>query len=96
VDVSRTAAYRAFMRKLLFPVLVLLVLGSAYLAADRMSLPLVAEAQAASMVYHGNRKSHVFHRPGCRYYDCKNCVVVFHSRGEALKAGFRPCKICRP
>ncbi|MGE4554161.1 MAG: Ada metal-binding domain-containing protein [Desulfovibrionaceae bacterium] len=61
-----------------------------------MVLLLLAVAAAAGMVYHGNRNSHVFHRPGCRYYDCKNCVVVFHSRQEALEAGFRPCKVCNP
>jgi hypothetical protein len=26
-------------------------------------------------VYHRNRKSHVFHPPHCRYYNCKNCTV---------------------
>lgn len=47
-------------------------------------------------VYHGNMKSHVFHRPGCRHYDCKNCTAVFKTREEAIKAGYRPCGICRP
>jgi hypothetical protein len=31
-------------------------------------------------VYHGNVKSEIFHKPGCRYYDCKNCTAVFRTR----------------
>jgi len=47
-------------------------------------------------VYHGNRKTQKFHRPGCRYYDCSNCTAVFHSRTKAIRAGYVPCKVCRP
>ena len=71
------------MRKFLLSACVLLLLGAGL-------------AVAAGTVYHGNQNSYVFHRPGCRYYNCKNCVVVFGSRQEALAAGFRPCKICKP
>lgn len=46
--------------------------------------------------YHGNVNSRVFHRKGCRYYDCKNCTAVFQSREEALGAGFKPCGLCKP
>ncbi len=55
-----------------------------------------AAAADTGIVYHGNVKSKVFHRPGCRYYNCKNCVAVFQTREEAIEAGFRPCKVCRP
>ena len=58
--------------------------------------PKQKERVIAQTVYHGNVKSKVFHRPGCRYYDCKNCVVSFKSRDQALRAGYRPCKICKP
>jgi len=47
-------------------------------------------------VYHGNVKSKVFHHPGCRWYNCKNCTRVFYSREEAINAAYRPCKICNP
>lgn len=47
-------------------------------------------------VYHGNLKTRKFHRPGCRYYNCSNCTAVFHSREEAIRAGYVPCKVCRP
>lgn len=50
----------------------------------------------ATAEFHGNRKSHVFHRPGCRHYNCKNCTVVFRSREDAIAAGYRPCGMCKP
>lgn len=50
----------------------------------------------AKTVYHGNVRSKKFHRPGCRYYYCKNCRQRFTSREQALKAGYVPCKVCRP
>lgn len=51
---------------------------------------------AAGGSYHGNVNSHVFHESSCRYYNCKNCVQNFASQDEAINAGYRPCKICRP
>ena len=84
------------MRKLLIPAFVILALLFAGLAVEGTALTALTEAQAASIVYHGNRKSHIFHQPRCRYYNCKNCVVEFTSRQQALAAGFRPCKICKP
>ena len=53
-------------------------------------------AAAAGSVFHGNVKSHVFHRPGCQHYYCKHCVAEFPSREAAIKAGFRPCGVCKP
>ena len=50
----------------------------------------------AASVYHGNSKSYVFHHSGCRYYNCKNCVMTFETREEALEAGYRACKVCKP
>jgi endonuclease YncB( thermonuclease family) len=47
-------------------------------------------------VFHGNKSSHAFHKPTCRYYWCKNCVVEFTTRDEAISAGYRPCGHCRP
>ncbi|MGA2937458.1 MAG: Ada metal-binding domain-containing protein [Syntrophobacteraceae bacterium] len=41
-------------------------------------------------------RSHVFHRPGCMHYNCSNCTEVFTSREAAIRAGYRPCKICNP
>jgi len=55
-----------------------------------------AAALAQGLVYHGNVSSHIFHRPGCRYYTCGACSAVFSSREAAIKAGYRPCKVCKP
>lgn len=51
---------------------------------------------AESGAYHGNIKSHKFHRPDCRYYNCKKCTRVFDSREASIKAGYKPCGICNP
>lgn len=45
---------------------------------------------------HGNTSSHVFHKPGCKHFNCRNCTVVFASRGEAVSAGYRACGMCKP
>ena len=47
-------------------------------------------------VYHGNTSSKKFHKPSCRYYNCKNCTAVFSSRQKAIAAGYEPCKVCNP
>lgn len=49
-----------------------------------------------TIAYHGNLKSRVFHGPGCRGYDCKNCVVKFNSSEAAISEGYRPCGTCQP
>ncbi|WP_223380893.1 thermonuclease family protein [Nitratidesulfovibrio sp. SRB-5] len=54
------------------------------------------EGQPSEVGYHGNQRSHVFHRSGCKDYDCPNCVVIFETREDAIKKGFRPCGVCRP
>lgn len=54
------------------------------------------EQQNSSGEYRGNYKTHVFHRPGCRYYSCSTCTVSFASPAAARSAGYRPCKVCRP
>ena len=56
----------------------------------------VAMVAAARGPYHGNVDSKVFHRPGCRYYNCKNCTKVFKTRDAAIRAGYRPGGHCKP
>ena len=48
----------------------------------------------AARVLHGNPTSYIYHNSSCRYYNCKNCYVVFNSRKEAHEAGYRACKVC--
>ena len=55
----------------------------------------VSEPQS-KIVFHGNVKSKVFHQPGCKHYDCKNCTATFTDRDDAEKAGYRPCGLCSP
>lgn len=46
------------------------------------------------LFYHGNVSSRVFHGPGCRHYDSKNCTAVFKSKEEGMKAGYRSHEEC--
>lgn len=48
----------------------------------------------ASVAFRGNQNSRVFHAPGCRDYDCKNCVVPFKTIDEARSRDFRPHSAC--
>ncbi len=45
---------------------------------------------------HGNIKSKAFHHSSCPHYQCKNCIVVFKTREEAIRAGYHPCGNCKP
>jgi methylphosphotriester-DNA--protein-cysteine methyltransferase len=56
----------------------------------------VVAVVAAGAVYHGNTNSKIFHKSSCRYYNCKHCTKEFTSREDAIKAGYRACKVCRP
>ncbi|WP_082464483.1 thermonuclease family protein [Dethiosulfatarculus sandiegensis] len=56
----------------------------------------INKKNSSRSLLHGNRKSRVFHRKTCKYYNCKNCTVIFRSRKEALSKGYRPCKLCKP
>ncbi len=51
---------------------------------------------ASSTIYRGNVKSKKFHEPSCRYYNCKKCTAIFRTRADAIKAGYVPCKVCKP
>jgi len=53
-------------------------------------------AALATTIYHGNTDSKILHSPGCKYFNCRNCTIIFHSKNEARQAGFRPCKLCQP
>ncbi|MCP3943979.1 MAG: hypothetical protein GY710_21210 [Desulfobacteraceae bacterium] len=51
---------------------------------------------ATSKNYSGNVQSLKFHRPDCRYYNCKKCTVKFKTRAAAVHAGYVPCGVCKP
>ena len=44
--------------------------------------------------FHGNTRSHLFHRPGCPNYNCKNCEETFLTARSAEEAGYRPAGDC--
>jgi len=48
--------------------------------------------------YVASKNSKVFHRPGCRWAGRikPENLVGYESREEAIKAGKRPCKVCKP
>jgi len=60
------------------------------------SAPTRSPAYVRAGGYHGNVRSHVFHKPGCSGYNCKNCSAIFRTRQEAIEAGYRPCGNCKP
>ena len=51
-----------------------------------------------AFAYIGNARSGIFHYDGCQYvYRMKNSnKVYFDSREDAVDAGYRPCRVCRP
>ena len=46
----------------------------------------VESSSQSGTVYHGNLSGHIYHAPGCRYYNCKNCTREFRSKQEAQRA----------
>lgn len=50
----------------------------------------------AVMEFRGNVESMVYHKPGCRYYDCASCTQIIVANEEAADLGFRPCGVCKP
>ena len=48
--------------------------------------------------YWGSKQSNKYHLPTCKWAQKikRENLVVFHSPEEAEKAGYRPCRVCRP
>jgi len=56
------------------------------------------QSDEARQGFVGSRHSNVYHLPTCsaaRRIKSEN-LITFKNRDEAVKAGYRPCKICRP
>ena len=58
--------------------------------------PVEGKKASAAKAYHGNAQTQKFHKPGCKYYDCEDCTQTFPSSEAAIKAGYKPCKVCKP
>jgi hypothetical protein len=63
----------------------------------RQTTPVV-KTTAAKYKYVASKNSKVFHKPDCRW--AKRIkpanLVTYSSRAEAIEAGKRPCKVCKP
>ena len=70
--------------------------GKRTVTKPRLLVEKETQTDRQGIVYHGNIKSKKFHRPSCRYYNCRNCTAIFHSREEAIRAGYEPCGQCKP
>ncbi|WP_457624830.1 Ada metal-binding domain-containing protein [Persephonella sp.] len=46
--------------------------------------------------YISSKKGKVFHRPSCRFAKKIKNRKIYKTRKKAVKAGLRPCKLCRP
>ncbi len=48
--------------------------------------------------FYASKKSNKYHFASCRWAQKINPgnVIIFSSPGEAAKAGYIPCKVCRP
>ncbi len=66
-------------------------------ALPKLVKPIVKSA-VAEYKYVASKNSNVFHRPQCssaKRIKPEN-IIDYNSRDEAIKAGKRPCKICKP
>lgn len=68
----------------------------AAVAACLIAMLAVGVAVAQEALFHGNAKSYIFHRQGCRFYACAACTAPFATREAAVAAGYHPCKVCKP
>jgi micrococcal nuclease len=59
-------------------------------------VPTTTPSRGQNETLHGNRHSLVFHRPGCRNYNCSNCNLEFATPAEAEASGYHPAGCCFP
>ena len=66
-------------------------------AAEPQGKPAAAApaAQKQRIGFRGNPATKVYHNSGCRHFNSKGASKVFSSPQEAVKAGYRPCKVCK-
>nr|MBF0220653.1 hypothetical protein [Desulfobulbaceae bacterium] len=55
-----------------------------------------AACQTCSTALYANTKSKVFHKTDCKSFNSITCTSLFNSHSEAVSAGFKPCRICKP
>lgn len=58
--------------------------------------PVLAPTAPSTGNYIGNKNTKKFHLPSCRSLPAPQNRVFFDKRDDAIKAGYVPCKICKP
>lgn len=83
--------------KLLRLLLVSVILTISAITFTPVAAP-TAYAQNQEMSYVGSSKSNKYHRPSCIWANRikPSNLVSFSSKEEAIKAGYAPCKVCKP
>ena len=59
-----------------------------------LALAMFISTPAIAVVYHGNPESKVFHHPDCQHYASPKATEKFSSKEQAIKAKYKPCKLC--
>lgn len=63
-----------------------------------LAFSIVCISLAADFKYVGSKNSNKYHFPDCKWakkISPKN-LITFMTAGEAVKAGYVPCKVCKP
>ena len=83
--------------KLAKRLLISLVLALSFAAISYPVVP-IAYAQNQEVVYVASRNSNKYHYPSCVWAKKikQSNLVTFKSKAEAQKAGYIPCKVCKP
>ena len=74
----------------------------AFMLASTLAVPAeaarAADQKAPAYSYVASRSREPFHKPTCRYAEkiADKNLQTFKTRDEAIKAGHRPCKVCKP
>lgn len=68
------------------------------LALEGVDLEALARDAKNGIRYHGSRTTGIFCYPTCRHVRrvAPENLILFHDETEARRAGYRPCKVCRP
>lgn len=64
--------------------------------STKKSTPATHTPGTGECAYIGNRNSHIFHYPNCGRQPNPENRVCFRTRDDAIKAGYRPDKVCHP
>lgn len=77
--------------------LISIFLAFSFLIVSYPAVP-VAYTQDQEVVFVGSRNSNKYHHPSCvwaKKIKPEN-LVTFNGKGEAVSAGYIPCKVCKP